>query len=531
MFFASNRHKPLLLLALWAWTFASCANIGSLGGGPVDKTPPKLEKAVPENGSVRFNSKTILLEFNELIRLNNPEQIIITPQPPSRPVFSGNGDHVKVAFQDSLAPSTTYVISFLDLIGDNNENNRLKGYRYVFSTGDQVDSASLKGVVVQASTGKPLKEVSVGLYPDTLGDTMLLGKAAMYLTKADSSGRFLLENLGEKNFRILAFTDKDQNYLAGTGEEISLPTGKTYQPSKAGTVTDTLRLVKAFPRQLKLLEIKATSPGRIRVKFNKPTDSVRIRISGGPWLQAEMSADSGFVLHQELKSDSLNIRLETADKILVLDTLKIGNRIAEGALPRSSWQKIIEPLPGDSLVFRLSRPIAQIDTSRLAFQADSLQVRMALARFEGSLLIVRLPGKLKGKIEARLLDSLALDDLGQWSEKGKFSFNLPGIDDLGQLTLVNLEKQPSNPLVLELLDEKDQLLRSIRYIGGGSLLIPNLRPANYRLRIVQDLNRNGKADEGDYFSLLPPEPSKTSSELIKIRANWELEQDIKLLGL
>lgn len=531
MFSASPGLKLIIWTVLTGVLLASCANIGSLGGGPVDKTEPKILKQIPENGTVWFKSSTIVLEFDELIRLNNPEQIIITPQPAKRPQFSGNGDRIKVTFQDSLQPNTTYVISFLDLIGDNNENNRLKGYRYVFSTGAQVDSASLRGIVVQASTGKPLKDATVGLYADTLGDTTLLGKAALYLAKTDSSGKFLFENLSEKPFRIIAFTDRDQNYLAGTGEDISLPTGKTYQPTKAGTIIDTLRLVKAFPRQLKLNEIRAVSPGRIRLKFNKPTDSASISLENGPWLSAEMVADSGFVLHQVITSDSLNIRLKAGSGALVIDTLRIGNKQAGSTLPRPSWAKAYEPLPGDSLVLKLSRNILQLDTSRIALIADSLPLKINNIRFNNQLLIVSLPGKIKGKLEVKLKDSVAIDDFKQFSEKAQFTFSLPALDDLGQLTLINLEAKPKNPLLLVLMDERDQPIRTNRYQGGGTSFFGNLRPASYRLKIIQDLNRNGKADEGDYFQLLAPEPSRSASELIKMRANWELEQDVKLLGL
>ena len=123
-----------------------------------------------------------------------------------------------------------------------------------------------------------------------------------------------------------------------------------------------------------------------------------------------------------------------------------------------------------------------------------------------------------------------MDDLKQYSEKALFSFNLPAIDDLGQLKLINLEAKPKNPLILVLLNEKEQPIRTLLYQGGGMADFNNLRPDSYRLKIIEDLNRNGKADEGDYFQLLAPEPSRTATELIKMRANWELEQDVKLLG-
>ncbi len=53
----------------------------------------------------------------------------------SVPRVSSQGRKVIVQFTDTLVPNTTYTIDFADAIEDNNENNKLQGFTYSFSTG------------------------------------------------------------------------------------------------------------------------------------------------------------------------------------------------------------------------------------------------------------------------------------------------------------------------------------------------------------------------------------------------------------
>ena len=90
-------------------------------------------------------------------------------------------------FVDSLKPNTTYTLDFADAISDNNEGNPLGFYRYVFSTGNEIDSLELSGQVVNAESGEPVLNVYVELYPN-LADSMPLLEVPDYVARTDSSG-------------------------------------------------------------------------------------------------------------------------------------------------------------------------------------------------------------------------------------------------------------------------------------------------------------------------------------------------------
>ena len=83
---------------------------------------------------------------------------------------------------DSLKPNTTYTLDFADAISDNNEGNPLGFYRYVFSTGNEIDSLELSGQVVNAESGEPVLNVYVELYSN-LADSMPLLEVPDYVAR------------------------------------------------------------------------------------------------------------------------------------------------------------------------------------------------------------------------------------------------------------------------------------------------------------------------------------------------------------
>src|SRR5690606_20809789 len=85
-------------------------------------------------------------EFDELIKLNNEtNEISITPELERFPNLKIKKQVLDISFQDTLEKNTTYTINFGKAVGDVNENNLLKNYTYVFSTGNMIDSLSISG--------------------------------------------------------------------------------------------------------------------------------------------------------------------------------------------------------------------------------------------------------------------------------------------------------------------------------------------------------------------------------------------------
>ncbi|HSR37326.1 MAG TPA: Ig-like domain-containing protein, partial [Phnomibacter sp.] len=67
----------MLLLTLFS---PGCANIVPPVGGPRDSFPPVLIKASPALNATRFDAKTITLQFDEYLQLDNLQQeLIINP--------------------------------------------------------------------------------------------------------------------------------------------------------------------------------------------------------------------------------------------------------------------------------------------------------------------------------------------------------------------------------------------------------------------------------------------------------------------
>lgn len=51
----------------------------------------------------------------------------------------------------------------------------------------------------------------------------------------------------------------------------------------------------------------------------------------------------------------------------------------------------------------------------------------------------------------------------------------------------------------------------------------NIKPGDYRLRLIVDINNNGKWDTGNYSRKLQPEPILVFPNLINVKANFEYE--------
>lgn len=126
-----------------------------LTGGDKDETPPKELKSSPENKSIHFAAKTITIEFDEFIRLQNlQQQLIVSPVMEEMPEISVKGKSLVIKLKEELMPNTTYSINFGNAIIDITENNPIPNYKYVFSTGDYLDSLSFSGNVLFCSRPK-----------------------------------------------------------------------------------------------------------------------------------------------------------------------------------------------------------------------------------------------------------------------------------------------------------------------------------------------------------------------------------------
>ncbi len=201
-----------LALACFLYTvsilYSGCAQVGMPTGGVRDSLPPVLLTAIPKNGSLNVKENRIVLTFNEYVQLEDVQQsLIVSPVPKINPNIDFKLKTVTIRMKDTLQPNTTYRIELGNSIRDLNENNPIKDYSFVFSTGPYIDSLTLSGNVELAEIGqKADSTMSVFLYSD-LSDSAVFKKKPAYITRVNKGGNFNFKNLPPGNYHIFALKD------------------------------------------------------------------------------------------------------------------------------------------------------------------------------------------------------------------------------------------------------------------------------------------------------------------------------------
>lgn len=265
--------KYIFILLFAAFCF-SCAQVGSPSGGPRDEDPPRVLESDPPNYSLRFEEKKIQITFDEYIVLDNVNQeLIVSPPMEEQPEVKLRKKTLIIEFEEALKENTTYTFNFGNAIKDLHEGNKLQNFEYVFSTGDVLDSMSVRGTLRYAETlEKPKEPISVMLYSD-LRDSVPLTEIPLYVGRSDDSGVFSVNNLRPDEYKIFALKDGNNNFLFDVpSEEIAF-------------LDSTLTVNTEFVRLLLGIEAPDTTG---------------------------ISADSSLVL-ADTRHDSLNVALEMSE--------------------------------------------------------------------------------------------------------------------------------------------------------------------------------------------------------------------------
>ena len=80
-------------------------------------------------------------------------------------------------------------------------------------------------------------------------------------------------------------------------------------------------------------------------------------------------------------------------------------------------------------------------------------------------------------------------------------------------------------IIIQLLDERENILREYYINEDSHLVIDFLQPQKYMLKAIFDANQNNKWDTGNYLKGIQPERVKFHRDIIATRSNWEIEVD------
>ena len=458
------KHTLCFVLAflLSALFIGSCANQGAPEGGPYDTQPPRLLQANPSNKATGVRSRRLVLNFDEYIKLSSDQdKIIVSPAQLKPARITTSGHSVIIYLEDSLRPATTYSFYFDDAISDNNEDNALEDFSYLFSTGDKVDSMQVSGRVVDALTYEPIGDLLIGAYhPGQMSDSTLAQRTFPYVSKSNKMGRFTLRGLPDSTYLVFATKDNDRNYRYNEPSEGLAFSAKHYRTSlKDSLRTDTLRIDSIVRRDTLHRDSLITRP----YTYYYPQD-VALRYS------VPTIVRKGIERHSRV--DSLLCRIEflsPTGSFPVIRSLDKPSAPATQLYVASMkgrtldlWLRDAELIAGDSVRFVLSYE-----------RSDSLQ-RVALHTDTLSFLKPRLrtPRTKKGEVEKSPLQLLASGATGLRAQSLEDSLKITASRPLAQLPKEALRltvtvDSTTKPLDFTLVqDSLDRLSYSLHFARG-----------------------------------------------------------------
>lgn len=427
------RGMRMLVWAVLGLLTAACASIGRPNGGPRDTVPPAYVRSTPAPGALNFADDHIEVVFDENIKLDDPSnKIVISPAQKQTPKISANGKKVSIDLRDTLIPNTTYTIDFSDAVRDLNEGNILDGFALDFSTGDQIDTLRVSGMVFEARNLEPAQGMVVGVYREP-ADTALTTLPLERVAKTNQYGQFTIRNLKPGRYRVYAIDDRNRDWHWDRSENIAFYPLEVSPTTEIVEVTDTLRaadgtdslatrqatrylpddlLLTWFNENYKAQYLRDNSrpePRLALLKFGAALDSMpSLRILNGP--REGMFLEDLSVIETRPERDSLvywmrDSALITQDSLLVearyrktdtldnlawqTDTLKLYNRVKRKKEKKKEEADTLPPpiplldikavsaasqdlhLP---VVFELPVPLGSVDSLgvRLEWTADSV---------------------------------------------------------------------------------------------------------------------------------------------------------------
>ena len=532
-----NKSGKYFLSFLIMVFLTQCARKSIPTGGLKDTLPPIMINASPKMNTVFFDKEKIIITFDEFIKLKDiSKQLIISPPleldkykvKPQGTVAK----KIQIQLLDSLKKETTYTFNFGESIVDNNEDNPLPFFRYALSTGPIIDSLEIRGKVTDAYERITEPYTSIHLYPvdSTYSDSTIFLKKPFYVTSTLDSVIYNFKNLRPDTYEIIAIKDVGGNYLFDQNidkigfleKPITLP----------GDSVINFRIFKEIPNQFwtrpffintnqigfgyygeadrDAIEVKSKVPRNFRYLINKNRETDTLNF----WFRGDKLDSLKFAIKEEDTTRLFNVKFKKE----LRDSLEI-----------SVITKSIMGLL-DSFKIESNLPLVKINLDLINIKGlDSLSVPYKASLDKNydrlSLFYDWLPND-NYKIE--LLPNALIDFWGNTHDTLRFSARTKPIEDYGNIFLQIL-REDKDPFVLELVNLKGESLRRLDVSNESDFYeFKYLLPGNYLFRYIKDKNGNKKWDTGNYLKKIQPEMVYYSPDTIDLRANWEINQRLKI---
>ena len=523
----------ILILLLGA-----CAKISSPTGGPKDTEAPEVTQYTQQNKALQVPTDLgeIRMNFNELVKLKDAGQIVISPPMEKSPTFSPQGSakkYVSVVFNEPLKENTTYSINFGQSIEDNNEGNKLKNFSYVFSTGNSLDSLQYEGNIRKINSFNYDDKTVVGLYKwdDNYADSTIFKQKPYYIARPDSLGNFKFQYLAEGDYAIIGLDDKNKNLKYDAGVDgLAFMKEKIHVPSteKSQLIT----FVEAEKFALKTGSYEEWGKIRIEMKGNPEPKSIEVKSLDKAYengmITYSPTHDSLYYWFKPATTDSLKESRDGEFQLAVardgkwLDTLKIRKKI--NYRPKKIELKQTQLNDDLGIVEFISEtPLIKVNSDLISVEnKDKKPVNFTAIIDEKNPLrmVVDFPKKYENTYKITLKSNAITDFFDKNNDSLKTEVKIAAEQEYGNLKVM-LKNAPTTHFWVQLM--KDNKVYREVYTNQNIITFKALKSAYYTLKIKVDENENGQWDTGNYFAKKQPEPIYFNFEPTFIKPYWDID--------
>jgi uncharacterized protein (DUF2141 family) len=601
-----------IVLLFGAALLTKCASTMVPTGGPKDTIPPVIVYMNPDNFSTNIDTlryPKIYVEFNEFVQIKDVQKELFTsPAMKKKPMVTRRGMGIVVQMKDTLRPNTTYAINFGSSIADNNEGNPLHSMRYVFSTGDTVDSMYMSGYTADSYKADSVSKSFIYFFiadsverPTDWDSTMFKYKPQV-IARAEKNGIFIAQNLKPVDYRIYAFEDTNGNmeyepsvdqigFLDTTYNPRYMPgfsiwfDSLRHYPSAEPQLYFRMFMDKRFARHTlsgherlnrhkAMLYFGAPNPEVVAVKFDSiPEDKVIYdtqnynRDTVALWfdIAPEELPDTikGEITY--FKHDSVNELVESTDKLRLawvkVESKEERKKREEQEKEREKAEKAGEEwvAPKEENPFKLNMPSSGEFHKHKTLD---MEFDFPLTKFDSTLVTLKMTTEENS--EAKDVEFHFVQDTinrrkyqlkVDWTPKAKYELMMPaGVfeniaresndtikysytgADPEKFALLNINVKSTHPkarYILQITNAQGKVQREVRDVKAGKYVLDYITAGDIMLRVVEDMNGNGKWDTGDMVLMRQPErteifKNEDGQEVITTKENWEFDLEVDM---
>ena len=505
----------------------SCAQIRPLTGGEKDSEPPKEIESSPINGATNFTENSIVVKFDEYIKLNNlASQLIISPLMETPPEVIVKGKKLVIKLKSELSENTTYSLNFGNAITDITENNIFPNYKYVFSTGNFIDSLSYSGTVLNAFNLSKKESVFVLLY-DQFEDSVPFKELPRYVALTDKEGAFTITNIAKGEYKLFALKDINSNYLFDLPNE-AIAFSNTLISVDTASSKNTLYLFEEESDIQFVEQAENKIFGKIDIRLNQPNQNLIINpldqhFKKQWYIEEKNETGDSITLWLLVKDAFDNLEIELKDGAEVIDTASVkimqSDEFIDTTLTVSTNIKSSFDL-NQNIIIDLARPLVNYNTDSILFYEDSVLISISdLKTIKVNQLELSYNFKENTEYELFIPPATFEDIYGLKNDTLYTKFKTKKEADYGIINLTVTPNFTENYIIQ--LFRKDKIVKERFLKDSSNTQYKYLAPGNYELKLIIDNNNNQKWNTGNYIEGLQPEKVIFYEKEIKIRANWD----------